>query len=381
MTSPFKVAIIGPSRVGKTTLLTAVLSETERMLAGSPVSVTMDETTGTRVRRQRLEVRRAIESVEFNAAALGGTEGMSYYRVSLQSVGDETVDVPFSILDFPGGWLDPDVRNAVPGSADKWAECEAHIKDSLMLLVPIDSAVLMEAAKPAERRSVADLLAFEDVEAVTRKWVTHRNLDDHRGKPAVLVLAPLKCEKYFDDNFGHGRDAGRLRQHVREKYGRLLEIIKAEAQDREVRVIYAPIDTYGCVELMEVFWIETPGSECLEFKAHYRFRDPKPQMSVKAAGAVMQELCRCVISGWDAGQERLAQQHQTAYQRLLGRHAEVKGLWRRTAYVVSGEARRNSAGRAQTVEEIEAVERRRRQVQEAVEKMAATAYDPRVEEW
>ena len=35
----FKVAILGPRRVGKTSLITALLSETQKLLAGTPVAV------------------------------------------------------------------------------------------------------------------------------------------------------------------------------------------------------------------------------------------------------------------------------------------------------------------------------------------------------
>lgn len=381
MNPSFKAAVVGPSRVGKTTLLTAILAETERLLAGSPVAITPDEKTANRVRANRRQLRGALEAGEFNAAALKGTQEKSEYTLMLQSAGDDTIDIPFSILDFPGGWLDPAIRESSSRAATDWARCEAHIRESVMLLVPIDSAVLMEAVTPQQRRAVPDLLAFEDVEAVARKWAMTRNMEEYRDEPAVLVLAPIKCEKYFGDNGGHGRDADRLKQKVREKYGTLLEIVAAEAQDRDVRVLYAPIDTYGCVELMEAHWPANPVLDHLDFEAHYRFRGNPPRISVKAAATIMQELCRCVMSGWDTVQKQEIEEFQGAYQQLLARKVEAKGFRRALTFYLGGEARRNRLARAANQAQIAAGERRRLQLQEAVEKLATTPYDRRVEEW
>jgi len=184
MSESFKVAVTGPSRVGKTTLLTAILSDTEEMLAGTPVSLVSGEKTATRVRRQRIELRRAIEAGEFNAAALGGTESMFMYEVKLQANSDISLEIPFNILDYPGGWLNPEARVS-PEARQQWPQCEAHIKQSIMLLLPIDAAVLMEAATPAQRSAVPDLLGLVDVEELAVKRAKERSL--RPTEPAVVV--------------------------------------------------------------------------------------------------------------------------------------------------------------------------------------------------
>jgi GTPase SAR1 family protein len=215
MSTSFKVAMVGPSSVGKTTLLTAILAETQDMLAGTPVTISKEEPTEARVGRNRRELRRAIEAGEFDAGALGSTQSMFLYEVALEPTGDDSMRIPFSVLDYPGRWFNAEARAAVPEAKATWPTCIEHICTSIMLLVPIDSAVLMEAVTPKQKGAVADLLGFEDVEAVAREWAKARN--KVTDEPAVLVLAPLKCEKYFDDNGGDGRDAGRLRAKVREK--------------------------------------------------------------------------------------------------------------------------------------------------------------------
>jgi hypothetical protein len=382
-----RVALVGPSRVGKTTLLTAILSETERLLAGTPVSVVVDEQTDTRVRRNRRDLRRAIELREFDAAALAGNRAVSHYRVALVVSGSTPgggtdVEVPFYVLDYPGGWLDPERRGRSSEAREQWPQCQAHIRNSVMLLVPIDSAVLMEASTPTQRAAVLDLLALEDVERMGREWAKSRNASQGRDEPAVLVLAPLKCEKYFDDNGGRGRRAAELRQRVRERYSDLISIVREETTKRAlpVRFVYAPVDTYGCAELMEARWTDE-GGDHLEFTAHYAFRGQPPQLSVKAAGTVMQELCRCVMEGRERLEALQERDRQAVYDRQLDRKLEDKGFLGTISYYVSGEAWDNRMGRQSALADVSAIQQRRAILAAAMRQVAAADDDPRVEIW
>ncbi len=372
MSEPFKVAVAGPARVGKTTLVTAILAETEDMLAGTPVSVVPEEKTASKLRRQKLDLASAIAAGVFNAAALGGNQELSRYDVMLQADSDLDIEVPFTILDYPGGWLNPDERPS------EWMQCEEHFKQSVMLLLPIDAAVLMEAASESQRRAVPHVLGIVDVEEIAGKWAKSRA--GRRDEPAVVVLAPLKCEKYFDDNGGAGKEAPRLEQEVIKAYRSVLDRIRKETRDRGLRVVYAPIDTYGCVQLMEAQWTEkTPGD--LDFEGRYRFRSRNPEIRVKAAGTVMQELCKCIVEGeMQRAKEGIAEQ-QRMYFSLIERRAESKGFSGSLAYFLSGEAWRNRQGRTLSQREIIEATRQQGQLEDALRKLAAAPPDSRVREW
>jgi hypothetical protein len=377
----FRVSVVGPSRVGKTTLLTAVLSDTDELLAGTPVTISMDEPTQNRVRQQQKDLRWALEMGEFNAAALGGTQEINRYHVALHADGDESVQMPFDLLDYPGAWLDPAERARYAHAVAEWPNYLDHVRQSIMLLVPIDAAVLMEAHTPSQRAAVGELLGLLDVEDVGKRWAKGRLANP--DEPAVLVLAPLKCEKYFGDNGGHGHDEAKLRTRIRERYGRLLEIIARETAERSgpVRIVYAPIDTYGCVELMEARWKSVPGQAQPEFEAHYRFRGDPPQIRVRAAGTVMQELCRSVIAGQAEAEAAAQDAQQHSYDAGVARKAEAKGFWGTLGYHLSGEAREVNQGIEASSEEIARLNLRRRQLNAATRRLAAVPYDPRVEIW
>ena len=375
------IAVAGPARVGKTTLLTAVLSDTEKMLAGKPVSILPEEKTASRIRQQKIELRRAIEAEVFDAASLGGTQNMSVYDVKLQVEGDFDVEVPFRILDYPGRWLNPEERTKSTDAQLHWSQCEEHIRNSIMLLLPIDAAVLMEAVTPSQKSAVADLLGLVDVEAIALRWAKARS--QRRGEPAVVVLAPLKCEKYFHDNGGNGRDEHRLKAQVSKTYEDVLKVIRRETAERDVRVVYAPIDTYGCVQLMETEWpdLGPDGPGHLEFIGRYRFRNRHPQISVKAAGTVMQELCRCLVSSRESQATDHIDEYQQTYDGLLTRKLESKGFWGALGYYLGGEAIENRSGRKRSIQEIAESRRLREQLAEAIRHIEKADRDERVEVW
>ena len=379
MTGAFKAAMVGPTGVGKTTLLTAVLTETEGILDGLPMKVATDEETEFRVNDHLKQLRKALAAKEFHPGALTNTQVMSVYDVSLRVLDAESLDIPFSLLDFPGGWMDPAVRKGAMGAADGWPRCVAHIQESVMLLVPIDAAVLMEARTPAHRAARTERLGLVDVERTAREWARVRN--ERPDEPAVLVLAPLKCEKYFDDNGGdNGFDGGQLRREVRSLYDKVITEVRKQATNSPIRVLYAPIDTYGCVELAEAFWRPDAKGE-LELDAFYRFRGNPPEVRVKAAATVMQELCRMIVHAQDAAErERAVPLHERA-DLLQQRKNEHKGILGTLVYHLSGEGRAVDRKLDEARLGIEGVARRREQLQDAVARLAGKPNDPRVEEW
>jgi GTPase SAR1 family protein len=381
MSEPFKVAVAGPSRVGKTTLVTAILEDTRDMLSTTPVSVVAAEKTAILVRKQRMELRRAIAAGVFDAAALGGTQVMSRYDLLLQADGDLGIEVPFTILDYPGRWLNPENRTDID-TQQQWAACEEHIKHSIMLLLPIDAAVLMEAESPRQRAAVPDLLGIEDVEGIAENWAKSRLRAP--DEPAVVILAPLKCEKYFDDNPGPGvsKEAERLSQEVAKIYHTVLQRIRRVTQGRDLRIVYAPIDTYGCIQLMEADWTENkdePGQ--LQFTGRYRFRGNPPQIKVKGAATVMQELCKCIMEGEKRRTQTGMAGKQSQYRALIARREEDKGFFGSLRFLLGGEARRNKEGLRLTGRQIHDAERQLGQLEDAMDKLATMERDSRVQDW
>ena len=379
MTDPFKVSMVGPTAVGKTTLVSAILDQTQSLLRGTPVEVAADEETEHKLATHRKQLAMALAAQEFEPHSLGSTQTTTEYTLELRSIDMAELSVPFSVLDFPGGWLDPLERAGSPQAKTDWPRCENHIRQSIMLVVPVDAAVLMETTTGKERAARVARLGLTEVHQVVKQWARLRN--QAPDEPAVLVLAPLKCEKYFSDN---GRRTGysgvELAKEVRTVYADVLAAVRDEATKRAIRVVYSPIDTYGCVELSEAFW-EPAADGILTLRATYRFRGDPPRPSIRAAATVVQELCQAIISARREQEAAAQAATTTAVAELTSRRAQRKGLIGTLAYHLSGEAgrvtREIESGTAELIE----IETRHEQLAAAMESLATRARDARVEVW
>lgn len=285
----FKIGIVGPTRVGKTSLIASILNDSQRLLEGTPVSMRPHGMkTERRVAQHHKELSGSIRAGEFHPGAVSGTEESFKYELSLDP-GAATEGIKLCILDYPGGWIDstrrPEEREA------EWNTCKQWMKDSSVLLVPVESAVMMEASSSRHRKAVPFILNTYDVEQVTRAWAKDRST--RPGEPALLIFCPVKCESYFADNGGLTDSSLPLLRAFEDHYREVLNAVRSEAP--HVKIIYAPVDTVGCVEIVKANWREESRELAdVVFSADYRVRRPGHQ-AVKGADAVLVSLCRHLV--------------------------------------------------------------------------------------
>lgn len=360
----FKVALLGPSGVGKTTLLASVFDDSQNRLRGTSLNVFLDTHTRARIADHKKELDEAVGTQVFDSGPLGGTQGTDRLGFSLRSLNNKELEVPFDVLDYPGGWLDPAAREAGAVTEEGWEQIETHVEQSILALIPIDAALLMEARTPAERAASLRLLGIVDVHEMVRLWARSRNTTDHRDEPAVLMLVPIKCEKYLDPRRLDGWDADALRARVRTVYDEIIETVRKEARDRTIRILYNPVETYGCIQLVNGFW-KLPADRGREpvFESSYQFTSLSPRRRVSGASAVMRELCAAVIEG----QEQLRQVEEHAsreqQQEFLARMAQRRGFWKAMGYRVSGQSRRVVGSVIVTQREAERAQRHRQELE------------------
>jgi hypothetical protein len=283
----FKIGIIGPTRVGKTSLIASILKDGQRLLEGTPLNISPRGTaTERRIAQHRNELEGSLRAGEFNPGAVQGTEEQFTFQLHIDP-GVASAGIHLDVLDYPGGWLDA----RPPEREEDWEACKRWMTESTVLLVPIESAVLMEAAAKTHKKATPSILATYQVAEVARDWAKDRA--SHRNEPALLMLCPVKCESYFTDNGGQ-RDASlNLYKAVLDMYSPTIEAVRGEAS--HVKIVYSPIDTIGCVEIIHTSWKEVANASVrYEFTADYRVRAPG-RYAVKGADAVVFSLCRHLV--------------------------------------------------------------------------------------
>jgi hypothetical protein len=385
VTRTIKVATIGPSGVGKTSLITAIIDDAQRLLAGKPVSMVAIDETEALVHQSRDEARTALRWGEFKAG-IEGSQDLRKYHIALRAGMGRSVEIPFDVLDYPGWWMsaEGEERQRID---DQWQSCLEHIAESVLLLLPIDATVVMEARTEEQHRAAAHLLELSAVEGLAREWVKYRIKTP--DEPAMLILAPLKCETYFRDG-SWSAPAVQLEKRVREEYQSLLRAVReelaalgTEGPRPSFRIIYAPIDTYGCVELVEAEWTPSkprPGRAALQLKGHYRVIPPGiPQ--VRAAGVIVQELCKCIVAVQNESEAGLQRRELASLWRLEQRHAERKGFWGTIKYHLGEEAEQNRAGRIGSQQRISSSADRQQEMRAAIDHLAELKDDDRVRTW
>lgn len=224
---------------------------------------------------------------------IGGTQDVAQFSLEIRAAGTERT-FRLEVLDYPGGLLESQ-------EGEQWRQLREWIKQADVLLLPVDATLLMEAVTSWHHQRAEELLNLAEIESIAvRQWAKERAASNL--SPGLLVLAPVKCESYFADNGGNSDRASALRDRVGRVYGHVLDAVHKESPD--VRVMYCPIDTIGCVEVMRVQW---PARDDPDGKpnAYYRIRGDA-QLRQKGAGDLFVALVDRMLDGARKQQERKA---------------------------------------------------------------------------
>ena len=199
----YKIGLIGPSRVGKTSIIAALLDEAKTFLAKSGVSITPfveeDGTSSTkeRIRSTILDIEAGLDFCSFEPTGIGTAEPFIFDLVMSLDQDEEKNkgQLRLAILDYPGGWL----KDAPPGDMGQktWEKCQKWLRDSSVIIVPIDATLVMEADNKDRAKAARELLQVWEVEELLGEWAKGRWNQRESG---LLLLVPVKCETYFNDN-------------------------------------------------------------------------------------------------------------------------------------------------------------------------------------
>ena len=354
----FKIGIVGPSRVGKTTLLTSILENAHDLLAGKSMSFeTEDDKTKTIVSDSNNALDGSLYAGEFDVGALGGTQTPTELNFVLSHSSVSEIQIKVRFLDFPGGLLD----NA-PARKEEWGTCLQWIKNSPILMVPVDASVLMEATNSTHVKSIPSILSLHNVEEVVRCWAKFRK-EIHDDSPGTLLFCPLKCESYFNDNGGRRDDSEKLLLAVKKFYGDIISAAKKEYPQLEI--IYSPIDSIGCVEILDGKWQKVAGNGQYQFFPSFRVRNQSSKRSVKGADAILINVFRAILSTTKKIKENLENLSDEERKKRIEFMNKDEGVIFNFLNWISGESDR----RKTSADESEQIYRKMRDARIAVEKI------------
>ena len=260
----FKVSMVAPSGFGKTTLLATIMNDAENGLDNPTAGLTLkykDEDDKKRISDVRKAMNNAILAgkagftgkVDAKLAGTGEPKKFDFYYHLAKDA--DSIDQPFSIMDIPGGWINPD--NRISGEMEnKWEEFKEHLRASRLLFVPIDATLIMEYGTDKERGTAVKILDNSSTSDLIKEWAKYRKGSD---KSSALIFVPIKCEKYRSK-------AKELEERVKQFYAYTASQVHDICSD--IQQYYIPLETLGCVEFAHGTWRTEVGKE--EFQAEFR---------------------------------------------------------------------------------------------------------------
>ena len=239
---------LGPSSIGKTTLVCSVLDAMRTLFAGRKggISIQIDNEAALdsciralRPARGTLPARLLEETpkpVTYSVKA-GSTAGL------LGKVLGNKAALELVFHDYPGKLVEdlPTFTQEVMGL------CDAEV-----LLVPVDAALFMEADTPQKEVAAQSLHKVAAIEELIVEWEKGRARTVGHG---LIIFVPMRCEQYFADN-GMQADAAhadKLSELVRTRFfSNIIDIITFFGQN--INCLYVPVDTLGNCRLTACSW-------------------------------------------------------------------------------------------------------------------------------
>jgi hypothetical protein len=253
------VTMLGSSRVGKTSLLTSLQRAGNDYFRGTDVSVEpADKETRAAFQSNDNLMLGELAQRKFSPNTLPGTRELVRYSLTLKAgKGDRQMTLRFT--DFPGGWMHTHEDH------DRVLDA---MRPSPTVIVPIDATLLIHGPGDDHAGRVVEILQLTALAEKLEAWADYRT---QQGDPAKLILVPVKCESFFNDNGGRADKSGRLLNAVQAFYGDAVDRYRAAA-GRAGHVLYAPVDTIGPIELVEAEWTTANPSGLAQFVPTYRVR-------------------------------------------------------------------------------------------------------------
>lgn len=364
------VVMLGPSRVGKTSLLTALRVAGQAHFEGTPISIEPDDEHTKRAFNDNDNMMRGeLGARKFSPDSLPGDEDEHIYGLAVNA-GIDQHRIVLRFRDYPGAWLH-DSRSA---------KVKEFLQNASAVIVPIDATLLMEAGQE-QAQALAKGLALSEVEENVREWAKGRKGD---GDAALLILAPVKCEAYFSDNGGRRSKADALFDRVRAHYADVVDAYLKEGPDR-AEVLYAPVDTIGPIELMDVRWENSTGQGD-RMKPVYRVRVDAQgrtvRRSVKGAEPVLAYLMRDILLTLDDMLKHECAEADRGIRDVDKRTKNARSnWWKRFWDTAFGERDNRNAERNRLIVEKTAANESLRQLAERASAVSPNAEYSRVRPW
>ena len=223
-----KITLLGPSAVGKTSLLTSMYEQFKRISVQANLQLIPDPESQAILNKRLQELKSITETFKVQPGA--GIPGSSEVRSFIFDLAEQEKK-PFLRLhfyDYPGGYISD---KASPKERKFVREL---INDAAAVVIAIDTpALMMSKGKFNEYVNKPKQITAMFKEA-------YSNITE----PRLVIFAPVKCEMEMRKG---DRAAQQLLEMIKKEYADLLNFLSSPSLNSQVAVAITPVQTLGCV--------------------------------------------------------------------------------------------------------------------------------------
>ncbi|TKT90684.1 TRAFAC clade GTPase domain-containing protein [Dyadobacter frigoris] len=231
MNNLISVSVLGVSKAGKTSCLVSMLDHFKKdFFENIDLHFTIDALSQRILMEQRGKLissldKGAIESTN----GIRSTREVTKYNLKLGQKGSDSESLMVEFIDYPGSWLNN-------GNSADFANVKQFAANSQVLIIPIDSAYLMEMNDDTQPDIILEIL--KDVYA-------------DLSQPRLVIFTPIKCEKYYGTNDSNRNKAYHaLLLKIQEKYENVLSFLTDKSRKKNISIVIIPMQTLGSCKLM-----------------------------------------------------------------------------------------------------------------------------------
>ncbi|MGM3304890.1 TRAFAC clade GTPase domain-containing protein [Anabaena sp. WFMT] len=225
-----KITMLGPSGVGKTSLLTAMYEQFESNIGKTNLQLTPDLDSSALLQERLAELKNLPDNFE-TKGWMQNTEDYKSFFFELGKKGAKP-SLTLNFQDYPGEY------HGSKSPREEKERIENFVNESAAVIIAIDTPALME--KNGQWHD-----SINKPQMITNIFQrAYRELDS----PRLVILAPVRCEKYLQNE----QSISELMNQVKIGYTKLLEDFKTEALLSKVAVIVTPVQTVGSVHFSRI---------------------------------------------------------------------------------------------------------------------------------
>ncbi|MDJ0552902.1 MAG: hypothetical protein QNJ68_00345 [Microcoleaceae cyanobacterium MO_207.B10] len=223
-----KITLLGPSAVGKTSLLTSMYEQFKRISFQGNLQLIPEPESQAILNKRLQELKSITETFKVQPGA--GIPGSSEVRSFIFDLA-EREKKPFlrlNFYDYPGGYISD---KASPKERKFVREL---MNDAATVVIAIDTpALMMSKGKFNEYVNKPKQITAMFKEAYT-----------NIAEPRLVIFAPVKCEMEMRKG---ERAAKQLLEQIKKEYADLLNFLSSPSLNSQVAVAITPVQTLGCV--------------------------------------------------------------------------------------------------------------------------------------